>query len=140
MSTPQPRQCRDCKAEGITTLRPTPYAGPRCTTHHRERRKAVSARAHGLRVEKVYGITEEDYWTLYEAQGGKCYVCQRSTGKAKRLAVDHDHNTGEIRCLACSTCNFVVLGRYDAQALARAIMVLETLPAQQVLNPQGRQH
>lgn len=141
--------CVDCITDGVTTYRPARYGGPRsplCTTHHRARRKTRSARAHGLRTEKVYGISAEDYWALYAAQGGKCAVCQRATGAARRLAVDHEHGRPGcehqpdvgcrncIRCLACKTCNTVVLGRYSADALARAILVLKTLPAQQVLN------
>lgn len=150
MSVPQPKKCKDCAAQGVTAMRPTPHAGPRCTTHHREHRKRTKARVHGQRVEKTYGITSEDYAALYLSQNGKCYVCQKATGATKKLAVDHDHHRGCghdpavgcracIRCLACGPCNQVVLGRYDAAALARAIMVLETLPAQAVLNPQGRQ-
>ena len=100
---------------------------------------------HARHVEATYGITAEEYARLYLAQGGRCFVCQRASGAAKRLAVDHDHKRGCghdpsvgcrqcIRCLACGPCNQVVLGRYDADALARAIMVLKTLPAQRVLN------
>lgn len=138
------RRCKDCVAEGVSTLRPTPYAGPRCKTHHLARRRATSARRHGKHVEATYGITAEDYARLYLAQGGRCYVCQKASGATKRLAVDHDHTLGCghdpkvgcrncIRCLACGPCNQVVLGRYTTEALARAIMVLKTLPAQQIL-------
>lgn len=126
--------CKDCAAEGRTGKpRPAPHPGPRCTTHHRLRRKAVSARAHGLRTEKVYGITEEQYWALYAAQGGVCFICRRATGKTKRLAVDHNHETGAVRSLLCGPCNQMI-GRLGPEALARAILVLKTQPAQAILN------
>ena len=143
-------QCIDCVAEGITTRRPITHGGPRsplCTTHHRARRKAVSARSHALRTEKTYGISADDYWALYEAQGGKCAVCQRATGATRRLAVDHEHgrpgcehppDVGCRNCIRgclCSTCNVIVVGRYDIHALARAIQYLVDPPAQKVLNP-----
>ena len=144
--TPQPKKCKDCAAEGIESLRPTPHPGPRCATHHRKRRKAVSEAAHGNRIENLYGITSEQYWALYEAQGGRCAICQRATGKSKRLAVDHDHRAGCghdpkhgcpqcIRGACCTTCNVILLGRYNIDSLARAIHYLLDPPAQKVLNP-----
>ena len=138
--------CKDCAADGITTTRAAPHPGPRCTSHHRAVRRARSARAHDLRVEKFYGITAADYDLLYDSQNGVCFICRRARGLSKRLSVDHDHGKGcghlpEVGCrycvraLLCSTCNRVVVGRYDAPALARAITVLLYPPAQQVLNP-----
>jgi hypothetical protein len=146
----QPKPCKDCVAEGNTVVRPTPYPGPRCATHHREWRKLKRAKAHERHVEKTFGLTAVEYADLYLAQGGRCFVCQRASGATKRLAVDHDHRRGCghdptvgcrwcVRALLCGPCNQVVVGRYSAEALARAIMVLETLPAQKILNPQGGQ-
>ena len=148
--TPQPRPCKDCASEGITTMRPAPHPGPRCATHHRLNRKAKRDKAHARHVEATYGISAVEYADLYLAQGGRCFVCQRATGAVKRLAVDHDHRAGCghppdvgcrncVRCLACGPCNQVILGRYSVDALARAIMVIETRPAQKILNPQGTQ-
>ena len=87
----------------------------------------------------MYGITSEQYWAMYEAQGGCCYICQKATGKTKALAVDHDHNCTEghdpahgcpkcVRGLLCSTCNHVVIGRYSAEALRRAAYYLDNPP------------
>lgn len=53
-----------------------------------------------------YGITFEDYKLMYETQGGSCALCLTDacvTGR--RLAVDHDHQTGRIRGLVCAPCN-----------------------------------
>lgn len=143
--------CKDCIAQGITTTRKVhimrngnPAPGKRCKEHYYAQKRAASQRAHGRRVENVYGITDVEYWALYEAQGGRCYICQRATGARRRLAVDHDHTCTAghdpevgcrscIRCLACKTCNSVVLGRYSEDALRRAIDVLRNHPAQTVL-------
>ena len=141
---PQPKPCRDCVAEGITTMRPTPYAGPRCSTHHRQRRKAVSSRQHANRIQRTYQLSPEDYQRLYEAQGGCCAICRKATGKTKRLAVDHNHRAGCghdpnvgcpscIRGLLCATCNTIVVGRYDILALGRAISYIFDPPARKVL-------
>ena len=56
---------------------------------------------HDLRIR--YGITCGDYWRLFERQGGRCAVCGGRPGK-RRLAVDHDHDTGEIRGLCHVRC------------------------------------
>jgi len=47
---------------------------------------------------------------MLEKQGGVCAVCKRpETARnqygIKRLAVDHDHETGKVRGLLCSKCN-----------------------------------
>lgn len=110
------KPCVDCPAG---TKRPAPFPGPRCATHNRERKKLVSQRSHGLRIEATYGISADFYWQLYDHQGGRCYVCRKATGKSKRLAVDHDHrccpgtkSCGRcVRGLACGRCNYDVLGK-----------------------------
>lgn len=50
-----------------------------------------------------YIITEEAYRVLYDAQGGKCAIC--GSFDERRLAVDHNHITGQIRGLLCFKCN-----------------------------------
>lgn len=56
------------------------------------------------------GITPADYQEMVERQGGKCAICGRPetasrNGRRIALAVDHDHETGQIRKLLCTTCN-----------------------------------
>lgn len=125
----------------------TRQPGPRCVTHHRARRKDVSAQAHAKRIEATYELTHEQYWALYQAQDCRCFVCRKSTGKARRLAVDHDHllalehghdpKQGCIRCiraLLCKRCNTLV-GWLDVEALQRAIVLLTDPPARKILCP-----
>lgn len=135
------RPCKDCIAEGVTTNRPAPHPGPRCQTHHRARRKATRSAAHDRTVAK-YGITGEEYAALKASQGGACFICGRAKGVSKNLAVDHDHALGygrhSVRALLCTTCNRVVLGRYDVAALHRAIEVLVDPPAQKFLRELDR--
>ncbi|MGL4178298.1 MAG: endonuclease VII domain-containing protein [Dermatophilaceae bacterium] len=85
---------------------------------------------HSARVEVTYGLRPGQYQELLLFQQGRCYICQRRPG-AKRLAVDHDHATGEVRGLLCRGCNRDVLGhlREDRLALARALEYLEEPPA-----------
>lgn len=83
----------------------------------------------------LYGLTAEEYWLIYAAQGGVCYICRRANGARKRLSVDHDHKTGFIRGLLCAPCNRDVIGhlRDDVEALQRAIDYLIYPPAFEVV-------
>lgn len=131
----KPRQCKDCKALGITTKRKAPHPGPRCATHHREIRNRRRNYNHSDHIAKTYGITAEEYAAIHKAQGGKCWICQRATGARRRLAVDHDHGTGYVRGLLCKTCNYKVLGhlRDDTEAFQRAIDYINNPPAFRVI-------
>ncbi len=54
---------------------------------------------------RKYGLTEERYQEMLEAQGGVCAICQKPP-KTIRLSVDHDHRTGRVRGLLCYCCNY----------------------------------
>lgn len=127
--------CVDCRREGVTTRRVAKYPGPRCYTHHRERKRSQSRARHGSHILETYGITSEEYEAIYKAQGGRCAICRRATGARRRLAVDHDHETLLVRGLLCKTCNYKILGhlRDDPEALRRAIDYLENPPAFRVI-------
>jgi hypothetical protein len=123
--------CKDCP-EG--SRRPAPHPGPRCATHHREVVKARREAAHGRRIGERYGLTPEQYKALYEAQGGTCYICQRATGKRKKLAVDHDHKTGYVRGLLCGPCNSMLAHARDSvEFFHRAVWYLSYPPAHKTI-------
>ena len=128
------KPCVDCVAEGVTTRRPTNGAArkPRCVTHQRAWKKRAAANAHGQRIKGLYGITVEEYWELYEAQGGRCAICGIANGTTRRLAVDHDHQTDEVRGLLCGPDN-IMIGRLRRGGLLRAINYLDDPPARKVL-------
>lgn len=130
---PKPRRfCKDCENNGKVP-RPAPHPGPRCATHHRAAVKASKAVAHEKRVQKVYGLAPGEYGRLYEFQGGRCAICERATGAAKKLSVDHDHKTGLVRGLLCGTCN-KLLGhlRDDLETAKRVYSYLLWSPAEQL--------
>lgn len=116
--------------------------GERCAKRdgHPGRHQSVAARdrSRDQRVCKVYGLKPGAYDLIYAAQGGKCFICQRATGKTRRLAVDHNHKTGEVRGLLCKTCNRM-LGhlRDDPLAFWRALIYLVSPPAREALNARG---
>lgn len=84
-----------------------------------------------------YGLTPADYRGLYLAQKGRCAICQKAKGKhpddprasgGRRLGVDHNHVTGQVRGLLCTggdkTCNRII-GWLTAPALERAAQYLD---------------
>ncbi|WP_246181099.1 endonuclease VII domain-containing protein [Nocardia ninae] len=125
----------DCTTETITTRRAAPHPGPRCATHHRERRAKLRKSSHGRHIEATYGITSAEYQRLLDHQGGVCFICRRATGARKRLACDHSHATGEVRGLLCKRCNRDVLGhlRDDIAAAQRVVAYLTDPPAYRVI-------
>jgi len=64
-----------------------------------------------LRLELLkYGVTVEWYRAKEWEQQSLCAVCGHPetamrNGKVRRLAVDHDHETGKARGLVCMACN-----------------------------------
>ena len=64
-------------------------------------------------LQRLYGITLEDYNVLFERQQGCCAICEKHQVEFKTiLNVDHCHTTGKVRALLCTKCN-VGLGIYE---------------------------
>ena len=51
-----------------------------------------------------HGITEEEFWSIYEEQDGTCPICDTDI-EAEDSAIDHNHTTGEVRGILCKKCN-----------------------------------
>ncbi len=98
---------------------------------------ARSYRANSPQVEKArslresFGLTLAEYGKMLVAQNGVCAICAHPethmrNGKVKALAVDHSHETGEIRGLLCSDCN-TGIGKLkdDRNVLLAAIKYLD---------------
>lgn len=107
----------------------------------REKAKERKLRDFFAHIRRTYGLTEEGYRALYKAQGGRCYICRKASGKGRMLAVDHNHLTGEVRGLLCSgslsanTCNRLI-ALYTPEALERAHRYTQDPPARAVLLPE----
>src|ERR1700676_774643 len=73
---------------------------------NKEYRKDYSLRK---RLPRQYGITFEEYNTMFESQGGCCAICKvHQSNFQKRLYIDHNHKTGKVRALLCVNCNMLI--------------------------------
>lgn len=69
----------------------------------RECRKTTQFKS---KLKRLYGITPEDYYTLFVNQNGQCNICGIHQAELKnRLDTDHCHITGKVRGLLCHKCN-----------------------------------
>ena len=83
----------------------------------------VKSREYALR--SLFGITQADYDAMLEAQGGVCTICGEPCKSGRNLAIDHDHETGEVRELLCSGCNTGIGNfRENATALENAAVYI----------------
>lgn len=84
-------------------------------------------------VERTYGLTQERYMAMLEAQGGACRVCKERF--TKRPNVDHCHGTGRVRSLLCSRCNGALGQAQDSvdRLLRLAAYLDEHAPAPPIL-------
>jgi len=109
--------CKECSARNHKTW----------AQENRQKERYYTQRA---RLRDKYGITVEAYNDLLARQNGLCAICDKPettvhSGSARLMAVDHDHETGEIRGLLCNNCNRA-LGLFgdDLSTLQRAVAYL----------------
>jgi len=77
-------------------------------------------------LKRRYGITQERYDELNVLQGGLCAICKRTCVTGRSLAVDHDHETMEVRGLLCMRCNRgIAMLREDPVVLKNAAEYME---------------
>ena len=87
---------------------------PKGKVHRRKWKKNgriyLAQRKHHLK--RDYGLTLEQYDQMLDEQNGVCIICKGINANGRRLAVDHNHQTGKIRGLLCDCCN-LWLGKYE---------------------------
>jgi len=74
------------------------------------------------RMAKRYGINKDDFDTLLHNQGGVCAICRKPDWNGKGPHVDHDHVTGKVRGILCTSCNMAIGHVYDDPKIAQSIV------------------
>ena len=103
--------CKQCsRKKGRESRRKWRAANPDKMAAYNKKRRQDSLKRPG-RHWKEYGIdfTPEEYDERLALQGNRCCICGRpSADFKKRLCVDHNHETGQVRGITCNYCNTVI--------------------------------
>lgn len=92
-----------------------------------EHYKLVSRRA---RTKLRYGLTLEQYEEMFSRQNGVCAICGKPPSPKRRLHVDHNHRTGQVRGLLCRQCNVWLHVAEDIELLTKLNTYLSLFIAQ----------
>lgn len=130
-------KCNYCEDEFIPKNKVHKYCTTQCrTTAEKQRhkqRKGLDVKARGpndgrtrdrreYSLKHKYGITPGQYEELLATQNNCCAICNKHESEEnRRLAVDHNHKTGEIRGLLCTYCNHRIVGKWTDGNLLRKI-------------------
>jgi hypothetical protein len=95
---------RDCFGSDKRNARGLKYSCKDCI--NAKRRGAYQKENRKYHLKSTYGITPEQYDDLSVQQGGVCAVCKEPS--EKKLYVDHDHVSGDVRGLLCHKCNVAI--------------------------------
>jgi hypothetical protein len=100
MSNAQSRRCRLCGTEKPLSEF---YERKDLGTHRTECKVCVIERQRY----RTLGVCNTRYDEMLVSQGGACAICDSSLNSSRytKLAVDHDHRTGKVRGLLCTSCN-----------------------------------
>lgn len=121
----------DCKACGKRSVQKWERENP--TKVRRTNNKSVQKHREGkfnTNTWKCRGIdfTQEKYETRLKKQAGVCAICKRpNPSKKKRFALDHNHDTGQVRGVVCDRCNLIVgIIEKDPTIIKASLQYLET--------------
>ena len=112
---------------GTTSVYCIICASKRAKTPHirelnRKYYKKDKTKVRDYRLRTKYGITLEHYNEMLSDQGGKCVVCGATKEENKKgLAVDHCHETGNVRALLCGNCNCALGFIKENSEIARSL-------------------
>lgn len=58
---------------------------------------------------RTYGLSRDQWWAMFSAQGGRCGCCGATEPKGKNhWHTDHEHKTGKVRGILCHRCNIML--------------------------------
>ena len=87
------------------------------------------ARRYGKKHKQFLAAQRQFYPSLLETQGGGCAICGRPPSVQRRLDMDHNHKTMELRGLLCHRCNRALASWITPDWLRSAAEYLEHPPA-----------
>jgi Recombination endonuclease VII len=125
------RGCDNARFKELYQKDPKKYndRGKKWIKDNWEKRKKINSNAVATYRFKRFGITQEQFDFKFEQQGGLCKICKKPMQrdvKNLRPCQDHNHVTGELRDLLCSSCNLLLGNCFEnKEILASAIQYLQ---------------
>ncbi len=125
-------RCKDCRCKFPKVILKHCVA---CSDSFEVSGRSKAQKYCGVTCQKVhirFGIDEYQYEDLLMRSDYKCAICSnpetnidKRTGKVYELSLDHDHKTGIVRGVLCTSCN-AALGYFkdDISLMAKAIQYL----------------
>jgi hypothetical protein len=121
--------CGDTQRENFYTSQTGRRTNAYCKECHKRR---CSERYHAKsflerRAERAahYGLSKDEYVSLFERQMGRCAICGDEPTTARGLHIDHCHTTNRVRGLLCHGCNTAIGAmRENTEVMRRAILYL----------------
>jgi hypothetical protein len=80
------------------------------TFENSEELKEWFPRARAIQQLGIYKLSREEYKYLKAFEQRGCFICGKHNRK-RSLNIDHDHATGRVRGLLCTSCN-IKLGKW----------------------------
>lgn len=69
---------------------------------------------------KRYGIDIDQKKEMFDSQLGHCFLCNKKLSLDKKgCCIDHDHKTGKVRGILCSSCNCMLGYAHDNPEVLR---------------------
>jgi hypothetical protein len=108
------RQYQVVNREEINNKRRLDYAANREAIREIDRkwrsanREKLIKRERQRTLKRYYGLTVDQWDTLFESQGRRCAICRSSEPKDRNWHTDHDHSTGKVRGILCRNCNHIL--------------------------------
>jgi len=111
------RRCVGC---GTKDQLPT-IGKPVCPDCKKDNRDPEMLRKRELRRKYLkYGITEDDYFRMFEQQSQRCAICLTEKTTGRGWQIDHCHKTGVVRGILCHLCNTALGSFKDDPVVLRA--------------------
>lgn len=126
------KSCVICGQEFETKVNHAKFCSKSCKHKSMYQKSKFRVLRKDYQLQKVYGITLEQFNIMLERQKYKCAICKemeictQKNGNLYPLCVDHNHTTGQIRELLCRRCNMALgLLREDRLIIEEMKMYLD---------------
>jgi hypothetical protein len=115
--------CLDCQATNARNYRAMNKM--RFRSVQKEYYHLNKDKARNRSLKSKYGITLEEWNTVFNAQNESCAICFTKSPGGRGWQTDHNHNSGKFRAILCHNCNSLLgYARENPETLLEAFHYL----------------